>query len=71
MDMHQLASIWTHRIGAAEAENLAGVLWQCAALAHLKLTGNDIEAVGGGRLGASCGVIKPLTIYRAISNLTA
>jgi Ran GTPase-activating protein (RanGAP) involved in mRNA processing and transport len=69
--MHQLASIWTNRIGAAGAENLARVLGQCAALAHLNLTGNDIEAVGGGRLGDSCGVIKPLTIYCAISNLAA
>jgi Ran GTPase-activating protein (RanGAP) involved in mRNA processing and transport len=38
--------------GATGAESLAGVLGQCAALAHLNLSGNQIGAVAGGRLRA-------------------
>ena len=35
-----------NQIGAGGAESLAGVLGQCAALAHLNLCGNGIGTVG-------------------------
>jgi len=51
-----LCPIWSdpivNQIGDAEAESLAGVLAQCAALAHLNIRFNGIESVRKGRLRA-------------------
>ena len=44
-----------NNIGAGWPESLAGVLGQCAALAHLDLYGNKIEAVGAGSFAGALG----------------
>ncbi len=50
-------------IGSGGAESFAGVLGQCAALAHLDLNGNNIDAVEEGRIRASwCGQVSALAL---------
>ena len=47
-----------------QSERLAGVLGQCAALAHLNLCGNGIGTVEGGRLRASwCDQVSGLLLF--------
>ena len=50
----------SHCIGAAGTERLAGVLGQCAALAHLNLNGNKIGEEGAERLARVLGQCLPL-----------
>jgi Ran GTPase-activating protein (RanGAP) involved in mRNA processing and transport len=49
-----------NQIGNAGAESLAGVLAQCAALAHLNLSGNQIGAQGTERLAGVLGQCSAL-----------
>ena len=49
--------------GAAEAENLAGVLGQCRELVHLNAIAMASKLSGEGRSFERRGVVKPVVFY--------
>ena len=57
-----------YEIGAAGAGRLAGVLGQCASLAHLDLACNDIGAEGAGRLAGVLGQCASLAHLNLADN---